>query len=50
MGRADPLVHEGFIETAPPDGEVNKDFGSIIISQGNSIHVVVLLLALLCDL
>ena len=47
---ADPSVHEGFVETAPPNREVNKDFGSIIISWGNSTHVVVSLLALLCDL
>ena len=47
---ADPSVHEGFTETALSDREVNKDFGSINISQDNLIHVVVPLLALLCDL
>ena len=46
----DPSVHEGIDETAPPDQEVNKDFGPIIISRGNSTLVVVSLLALLCDL
>ena len=48
--RAEPSVHEGFIETAPPDREVNKDFGAIHISWGTSTHVIVPLLALLCDL
>ena len=47
---ADPLAHEGFSETTPPDWGVNKDFGGINISRGNSTQVVVPLLALLCNL
>ena len=47
---ADPSMHEGFAETVVSDREVNKDFGSINISRGNSTHVIVPLLVLLCYL
>ena len=48
--QADLAVHEGFVEVAPLDRDVNKDFVSIRISRDNSTHVVLPLLALLCDL
>ena len=48
--RADPSVHEGFAEATLPNHEVNKDFVSLNISRGNSTHIVVPLLALLCNL
>ena len=43
-------MHEGFVETVPPNWEVNKAFGFISISRGASTHIVVPLLALLCNL
>ena len=50
MNYGERAVYEGFVEVVPLDQEVNKDFVSLRISQTNSTHIVVPLLAMLCNL
>ena len=43
-------MHEGFTKVVLSDRGINKDFVSLTISRGNSTHIVMSLLAPLCNL